>query len=185
MEELITKQLCRRCRYQRIRERTALLMDRITTLLDIMDPDPFLRFDHPDGYGYRRIPLNTFYHDNVFPADEDEPGITIPWPAGEAHVVTRIFHLAGVEQLPPRKILRVLAREAWDPRVAAWSVAMIEEILSDTTYHHIGLAEPDPYQEHASKWTLIADSPSEPATSNQQMSKPSYTCTCALKEGRV
>ena len=183
MEELITKQLCRRCRYQRIRERTALLMDRIATLLDIMDPDPLLRYDHPDGYGYRRIPLNTFYHDNVFPVDEDEPGITIPWPAGEAHVVTRIFHLAGIEQLPPRQILRVLTRDAWDSRVAAWGVETIQKILSDTTYRHIGLAEPDPYQESALRWTLIADEIPGPAASSPQLSEPSHTCTCALKKG--
>jgi len=153
MEEGVAVILCRHRHRQRCYQRTAQLLEQVAGCLASMNPDSFLMFDGPDGYGYRRIPFNTFYQRNLFAADEDEPGITIPWPPGEAHMVAYIFHLAGVECMLAEQIMDELRRY----NMAHWSVTSIQSILSDPVYHQIGLRHPDPFQKQSARWTLIAE----------------------------
>jgi hypothetical protein len=118
-------------------------MKRVAAFLAEMNPDPFIMLDHPDGFGYRRLSLNTFYVANLFPVDEDEPGLTIPWPPNEVQTVVRIFHLASVEHMPPAEIVSYLVAndETTDP--AYWSEETVMSILTDETYTQIGILERD------------------------------------------
>lgn len=89
--------LCRGCLRQRSHARVAQLLACVRDGLAALDPATFLMVDAPDGYGYRRLPLSTFYPDLRADEDDDDPGVTIPWPPGEVYTVARVFHLAGIE----------------------------------------------------------------------------------------
>jgi hypothetical protein len=129
---------------------TTHILSCVTEYLSAMNSTPFLKVDFPNGFGYRRVPLNTFYYEPVFLNDEDEPGITIPWPPGEAHVVSCIYHLSRFEHMKNEEILLYL-------KIPSWSIKNIFNILNDSIYQRIGLDIPNPYQENSVKWTLIGN----------------------------
>ncbi|MHB9129944.1 MAG: recombinase family protein [Armatimonadota bacterium] len=122
-------------------QQTTRFMNRVASLLAEMNPDPFIMLDCPDGFGYRRLSMNTFYVANLFPVDEDEPGLTIPWPPNEVQTVVRIFHLAATEHQPPEEIAAYLIAhdETADP--THWSAETVNSILTDETYTQIGIIE--------------------------------------------
>jgi len=89
--------------------------------------------DAPDGYGYRRLPLSTFYTDLRADDAEDDPGITIPWPPGEVYTVARVFHLAGVEGLPLGAVAAA----------CGLSNLQVRTLLANDLYTRIGVLDED------------------------------------------
>jgi hypothetical protein len=141
MEKELASRVSRNSLRLKSYQHTTKYLNRVAALLAEMNPDPFIMLDHPDGYGYRRLSLNTFYVANLFPVDDDEPGLTIPWPPNEVQTVVRIYHLALVEHLPPVEIVAYLIAndETTDP--AHWSEDVVVGILTDETYTQIGILE--------------------------------------------
>lgn len=138
--------VCRGCLRQRSRARITHLLARVQEGLGALDPAAFLMVDAPSGYGYRRLPLSTFYPDLRAEEDEDDPGVTIPWPPGEVHTVARVFHLTAVEGMP-------LAAIAQACRVTPPQVC---EILANTLYTRIGILEDEGMTGRQVRCTLIS-----------------------------
>jgi len=138
--------VCRGCLRQRRHARIDRLLARVRAGLDALDPEWFLMVDAPDGYGYRRLPLSTFDPDLHDADDEDDPGVTFPWPPGEVHTVARIFHLAGVEAMP-------LVAIAQACRVTKLQV---RAILANALYTRIGVLDEDPVSGQVIRLTPVS-----------------------------
>lgn len=141
MEKELASRVSRNSLRLKSYKQTTKFMNRVAALLAEMNPDPFIMLDRPDGFGYRRLSMNTFYVANLFPVDEDEPGLTIPWPPNEVQTVVRVFHLAAVEHLSPTEIVTYLVAHDETTHPAQWSEGTVISILTDETYTQIGIIE--------------------------------------------